>query len=179
MKQTLTIFVLFWHTSNRQTAEPMHNGPRNAGNKSALSFRTGHAVSGYTGYCPSQEAIPIPTKAGPNEAPPEPLRDSRTAQPMLELDMCVLGETEYRQRFNETSKAAEEDRARMATADSEAQKEHYFTAGHNSASLQQSTSFQLSDMPVDKPFLAKSTAQTSWSGTNSQKYSVWCHCIEH
>jgi hypothetical protein len=154
----------------------MHNGPRHAGNKSALSFRTGHAVSGYTGYCPSQEAIPIPTKAGPNEAPPEPLRDSRTAQPVLELDMRVtsgfLGETEYRQRFNETSKAAEEERARTATAQSEAQKEHYVTAGHHSASLQQSTSFQLSDMPVDKPFLAKSTAQTSWTGTNSQKYAV-------
>jgi len=43
-----------------------HKGPRNAANKSLLSYRAGHGITGYVGCIPSSEAIPIPTKGGPN-----------------------------------------------------------------------------------------------------------------
>jgi hypothetical protein len=43
----------------------VHLGPRNAGNKSMLSYRAGHGITGYYGYCPSSESIPIPIKEGP------------------------------------------------------------------------------------------------------------------
>ena len=41
-------------------------GPRSAGNKSLLSYRAGHGITGYGGYCPSSESIPIPIKEGPS-----------------------------------------------------------------------------------------------------------------
>lgn len=42
------------------------NGPRTAGNKSLVSYRAGHGITGYVGYIPSAEAIPIPVKEGPS-----------------------------------------------------------------------------------------------------------------
>ena len=44
----------------------VHLGPRSAGNKSLLSYRAGHGITGYGGYCPSSESIPIPIKEGPS-----------------------------------------------------------------------------------------------------------------
>lgn len=44
----------------------MHLGPRSAGNKSLLSYRAGHGITGYGGYCPSSESIPVPIKEGPS-----------------------------------------------------------------------------------------------------------------
>lgn len=44
--------------------ENVHMGPRTAGNKSLMTFRTGVGVSGYVGYIPSCDAIPIPIKVG-------------------------------------------------------------------------------------------------------------------
>jgi len=44
----------------------MHMGPRSAGNKSLLSYRAGHGITGYGGYCPSSESIPVPIKEGPS-----------------------------------------------------------------------------------------------------------------
>ena len=47
----------------------VHLGPRNAGNKSLLSYRAGHGITGYGGFCPSSESIPIPVKEGPSAIP--------------------------------------------------------------------------------------------------------------
>jgi hypothetical protein len=41
------------------------HGPRTAGNKSLVSFRAGYGVTGYDGYIPSAESIPVPIKEGP------------------------------------------------------------------------------------------------------------------
>eukprot|EP00283_Hemiselmis_rufescens_P025427 CAMPEP_0173463004 /NCGR_PEP_ID=MMETSP1357-20121228/67643_1 /TAXON_ID=77926 /ORGANISM="Hemiselmis rufescens, Strain PCC563" /LENGTH=84 /DNA_ID=CAMNT_0014430791 /DNA_START=121 /DNA_END=372 /DNA_ORIENTATION=- len=57
-----------------------HKGPRNAANKSLLSFRAGYGITGYVGVIPSSEAIPIPTKGGPNNRPGDGA-DKHRAQP--------------------------------------------------------------------------------------------------
>ena len=60
-----------------------HKGPRTAGNKSLVSFRAGYGITGYVGYIPSSEAIPIPSKGGPsNRAGPSESKDR--AQPKWE-----------------------------------------------------------------------------------------------
>mmetsp|Transcript_26450 Transcript_26450/g.86913 ORF Transcript_26450/g.86913 Transcript_26450/m.86913 type:complete len:225 (-) Transcript_26450:179-853(-) len=43
-----------------------HSGPRTAGNKSLVSYRSGYGIVGYAGYTPSSECIPIPVKTGPS-----------------------------------------------------------------------------------------------------------------
>ena len=55
----------------------VHLGPRNAGNKSLLSYRTGHGITGYVGFCPSSESIPIPVKEGPSSIPGAEVRAPR------------------------------------------------------------------------------------------------------
>lgn len=50
----------------------LHFGAGTAGNKSLMSFRAGHGITGYAGYCPSSEALMIPTKLG--TADPTPAR---------------------------------------------------------------------------------------------------------
>ena len=42
----------------------LHFGAGTAGNKSLMSFRAGHGITGYAGYCPSSEGLMIPTKLG-------------------------------------------------------------------------------------------------------------------
>jgi hypothetical protein len=53
---------------DRMLETKVHLGPRSAGNKSLLSYRAGHGITGYGGYCPSSESIPIPIKEGPSSS---------------------------------------------------------------------------------------------------------------
>merc|ERR1719274_159001 len=43
-----------------------HKGLGTAGNKSLRSFRSGFGITGYAGYIPSTEAVPVPSKDGPS-----------------------------------------------------------------------------------------------------------------
>ena len=64
--------VLLWEARARGGmlgGSKVHLGPRNAGNKSLLSYRAGHGITGYGGFCPSSESIPIPVKEGPSAIP--------------------------------------------------------------------------------------------------------------
>mmetsp|Transcript_20716 Transcript_20716/g.53441 ORF Transcript_20716/g.53441 Transcript_20716/m.53441 type:complete len:448 (-) Transcript_20716:550-1893(-) len=46
-----------------------HKGPGQGGNKSMVSFRVGYGIPGYTGYIPTVDAVPIPSKEGISDRP--------------------------------------------------------------------------------------------------------------
>lgn len=39
-----------------------HKGPGQGGNKSLVSYRVGYGIPGYTGYIPTVDAVPVPSK---------------------------------------------------------------------------------------------------------------------
>ena len=82
-----------------------HKGPRNAGNKSMISFRAGHGISGYVGYIPSSESVPIPIKEGPSGRGPATNRDR--AQPedsaVNQATQEVLPQTVYQNTYLATA----------------------------------------------------------------------------
>ncbi|KAJ1486470.1 hypothetical protein T484DRAFT_1789449 [Baffinella frigidus] len=82
----------------------LHFGAGTAGNKSLMSFRAGHGITGYAGYCPSSEALMIPTKLGPSErAGPDASKDR--GQPQWVLSKATEIETVYQSTINRSPTA--------------------------------------------------------------------------
>uniref|UniRef100_A0A7S0VGR9 Uncharacterized protein n=1 Tax=Hemiselmis tepida TaxID=464990 RepID=A0A7S0VGR9_9CRYP len=73
-----------------------HKGPRQAGNKSLLSFRAGHGITGYVGFIPSTESIPIPHKEGPSLRASDQA-DRRRAVPEWEFARPMTQQTVYQE----------------------------------------------------------------------------------
>lgn len=71
-----------------------HKGPRTAGNKSLVSFRAGYGITGYVGYIPSSEAIPIPSKGGPSTRA-GPGANKERAQPRWESQPELASSSVY------------------------------------------------------------------------------------
>jgi hypothetical protein len=82
----------------------MHFGAGTAGNKSLMSYRAGHGISGYAGFCPSNEAIMIPAKQGVAErAGPEANKDR--AQPEWKMDTSPQQQSTYQLTINKSATA--------------------------------------------------------------------------
>ena len=83
----------------------MHLGPRSAGNKSLLSYRAGHGITGYGGYCPSSESIPVPVKEGPSAMGEQGIHRERGQPPPITGEEVLGRESTYLATINKSTLA--------------------------------------------------------------------------